>query len=103
MLAATAALWLAFNTPSLTGRVLAALVMGAAVCTMHYTGMAAAEFICTTPNRGAIPQGFGYMSAFRLPALVTIVTFLMVCVISVDQLFQRTLLMAGRGASTPAR
>lgn len=100
VLAATAALWLAFNTPSLAGRVLAALVMGAAVCAMHYTGMAAAEFVCTTPNRGAIPQGFGYMSAFRLPALVTSVTVLMVCLISVDQLFQRTLAVTGRSAST---
>ncbi|MDW5445045.1 MHYT domain-containing protein [Polaromonas sp. SM01] len=103
VLAATAALWLAFNTPSLAGRVLAALVMGVAVCAMHYTGMAAAEFVCTTPNRGAIPQGFGYMSSFGLPTLVTIVTFLMVCIISVDQLFQRTLAVTGRSANTATR
>src|SRR5205085_326243 len=43
VLAATAALWLAFHMHSRTTRVLAALVMGVAVCAMHYTGMHAAE------------------------------------------------------------
>jgi NO-binding membrane sensor protein with MHYT domain len=103
VVAATAALWLAFNTPSLAGRTLAALVMGVAVCAMHYTGMAAAEFVCTTPNRGAIPQGFGYMSSFGLPTLITVVTFLMVCIISVDQLIQRMLATTDRSASPSAQ
>ncbi|HEY6355512.1 MAG TPA: MHYT domain-containing protein, partial [Burkholderiaceae bacterium] len=45
--AATAALWLAFNTHQLWHRALAAPVMATAVCTMHYTGMAAASVMCT--------------------------------------------------------
>lgn len=38
--AATAALWLAFNIRSFGGAIIAALVMGVAVSSMHYTGMA---------------------------------------------------------------
>lgn len=46
--AATAGLWLAFATASSTGRLLAACLMGGAVGAMHYTGMAAANVVCTT-------------------------------------------------------
>jgi NO-binding membrane sensor protein with MHYT domain len=91
VVAATAALWLAFNTRTLALRVLAAAVMGLAVCAMHYTGMDAAEFICTTANRGALPQGFGVISSFQLPTLVAIVSLGMAAVISLDQLIQRTM------------
>src|SRR5882724_9609641 len=42
--AATVALWLAFNVKSLWSRLAAALVMGAAIAAMHYTGMAATIF-----------------------------------------------------------
>lgn len=85
VVAATAALWLALNTPTVTRRVLASLVMGVAVCAMHYTGMAAAEFICTTNSRTAIPQGSGYISSFRLPTLVIVTTVLMILMLSFEQ------------------
>lgn len=49
--AASAALWLAFHARSAVTRAGAALAMGVAVCTMHYTGMAAATVVCTTSNR----------------------------------------------------
>jgi NO-binding membrane sensor protein with MHYT domain len=88
VVAATAALWLAFNSPTLNRRVAAALAMGVAVCAMHYTGMYAAEFVCTTENRNAIPQGASYISSFRLPMLVIAITLMMTAVLSVDQLFQ---------------
>ncbi|AOF86696.1 hypothetical protein BSY239_1784 [Hydrogenophaga sp. RAC07] len=88
VVAATAALWLAFNSPTLNRRVAAALAMGVAVCAMHYTGMYAAEFVCTTESRNAIPQGTGYISSFRLPTLVIAITLMMTAVLSVDQLFQ---------------
>ena len=91
VVAATAALWLAFNSASLARRAVAALVMAVAVCAMHYTGMAAAEFVCTTPNRTAIPQGFGYISSFNLPSLVIIAAFAMVLLISLDQFLQRSM------------
>lgn len=89
VVAATAALWLAFNSASLARRAGAALVMAVAVCAMHYTGMAAAEFVCTTSDRTAIPQGFGYISSFSLPSLVIIAAFAMVLLISLDQFMQR--------------
>ena len=45
--AAAAALWIAFNVRKTVYRQAAALVMGLAVCAMHYTGMAAVDFVCT--------------------------------------------------------
>lgn len=39
--AAIVALWLAFNVTQLSWRIFSAMVMGIAVCGMHYTGMAA--------------------------------------------------------------
>ncbi len=46
IVAAAAALWLAFNLTKQSHRVAAALVMGAAVCSMHYVGMSAASMLC---------------------------------------------------------
>ena len=42
--ASIAALWLAFRTAVVWQKILAAMVMGAAISGMHYTGMAAAVF-----------------------------------------------------------
>lgn len=92
IVAATAALWLAFNTRTMVLRIAASLVMGAAVCAMHYTGMSAAEFICTTANRTALPRGFGIVSLFDLPALVTVISLGMAIVLTVDQVMQRMLM-----------
>lgn len=89
VLAATAALWLAFNTRTLALRGAASVIMGVAVCAMHYTGMHAAEFVCTTANRVASPQGFGYVSSMDLSALVAAVALGMAALISIDQAFQR--------------
>jgi NO-binding membrane sensor protein with MHYT domain len=88
VVAATAALWLAFNTATFAMRAAAAVLMGVAVCSMHYTGMHAAEFICTTANRGALPQGFGYVSSMDLSTLVATVALAMAALITVDQAFQ---------------
>jgi NO-binding membrane sensor protein with MHYT domain len=48
--AAIVALWLAFKLEHRWLRLLAALVMGVAVNGMHYTGMAAGTFICTSAS-----------------------------------------------------
>ncbi|MBP2314762.1 hybrid sensor histidine kinase/response regulator [Azospirillum soli] len=48
--ASTAALWLAFRTASPLQRFASALVMGLAVVSMHYTGMAAASFLEPHPH-----------------------------------------------------
>ncbi|MCJ0761645.1 MHYT domain-containing protein [Variovorax terrae] len=47
VVAAAAALWLAFNLTTLRHRIMAAFVMGVAVCAMHYTGMSAVTLVCT--------------------------------------------------------
>jgi NO-binding membrane sensor protein with MHYT domain len=61
VVAATAALWLAFHVSRPFHRVAAALVMAAAVCTMHYTGMAAADVICTSTG------AFGRLGSMLYP------------------------------------
>lgn len=88
VVAATAALWLAFNTSTVALRMGAAILMGVAVCTMHYTGMAAAEFVCTTTNRFAMPQGWGLVSSIQLPTLVVAVSLVLAILILIDQAFQ---------------
>ena len=88
VVAATAALWLAFNTKSVGLRACAAVLMGVAVCSMHYTGMHAAEFICTTANRVVPPSGFGVVGAMDLPSLVATVALSIAALIAIDQFFQ---------------
>jgi len=87
VLAATAALWLAFNMHTATARVFAALVMGVAVCAMHYTGMHAAEFICTG-DPAVAPRGFGLFHAGAIPAIVTFVALTTAATIVVYQVYQ---------------
>lgn len=87
MTAATAALWLAFNTKQRSHRVAAALVMATAVCTMHYTGMAAASVICTTANRAAMLPGL--LRPVDLPPMVMIIALGVAGIIAVDLLIQR--------------
>ncbi|MES2938739.1 MAG: MHYT domain-containing protein [Pseudomonadota bacterium] len=88
VVAATAALWLAFSVRSLRARFAASLVMAAAVCSMHYTGMQAASFICTSPTR-AYPQGAWLITALELPVLVSTVAFAMAGMIFIDQMVLR--------------
>jgi NO-binding membrane sensor protein with MHYT domain len=68
VVAAGAALWLAFHVVKNSHRIAAALVMGLAVCAMHYTGMAAAQFVCvaqqTTPA--------WYVAGANLPLMVLV-------------------------------
>jgi NO-binding membrane sensor protein with MHYT domain len=97
VVAATAALWLAFHTTTLALRSVAAVIMGIAVCAMHYTGMNAAEFICTTANRVVAPSGFGYVNAMDLSSVVAVASLGMAALIAIDQLFQ------GAAAARPMR
>jgi len=85
--AASAALWLAFNTRGALFRSLAAAVMGVAVCTMHYTGMLAASVICTTANRRAyLPD---VLRAGDLGAVITAVAIGVALLVAGDVFFQR--------------
>jgi NO-binding membrane sensor protein with MHYT domain len=86
IVAATAALWLAFRAKGLGLRVLAALVMAVAVCAMHYTGVAAADIVCTTTNRLAMPAGFAIVPASRLLFLVVFVAATLMLFMLIDQL-----------------
>ena len=101
VVAATAALWLAFNSPDMTRRFGAAVVMGVAVCAMHYTGMQAADFICTTANRNAIPQSLGAVSTFGLPRLVLAVSLMVVVMLSIHQFLEYTKERSNVRRSTP--
>lgn len=89
--AATAALWLAFNTRTVALRLLAAVVMAVAICTMHYTGMAAADFVCTTADRSAVPGGFGVIISTDLPGMVLVMSAGIALVLSIDLLTQKFL------------
>jgi diguanylate cyclase (GGDEF)-like protein len=77
--AATAALWMSFTLRSSAGRrryarLGSAVIMGAAIVGMHYTGMAAANFapdsICTTGT---------FANNSWMAATIAIITFLILC------------------------
>ena len=91
VVAATAALWLAFNTKPVALRLVAAVIMAVAVCAMHYTGMAAADFVCTTADRLAAPRGFGVIISTDLPDVVMVIAIGIALVLSIDLLAQKVL------------
>lgn len=94
IVAASAALWLAFRTRSLSLRFAAAALMGVAVCSMHYTGMAAADFVCTSApdDRFATLRGMLLISSLDLPGLTVIFAVGMSMLIAYEQWFQRAFL-----------
>jgi NO-binding membrane sensor protein with MHYT domain len=87
MTAATAALWLAFNTHRLWHRALAAPVMATAVVLMHYTGMTAASVMCTTANRKAMLPDL--LRPSDLPVLVLTISLGVALMIGTDLTIQK--------------
>jgi len=87
MVAASAALWLAFHTRRRAHRAIASLVMGVAVCTMHYTGMAAASVVCTTANRTSFLPGL--LRPSDLGLAITVVALGVALMVACDVLVQR--------------
>ncbi|MBT2365448.1 hypothetical protein J7E88_08980 [Streptomyces sp. ISL-10] len=75
VVAATAALWAALNIKSPLAVAVASLVMGAAVSSMHYTGMLAVS-VELTPSAGQLP-GAGAMQ-FIFPLAVGLGSYLFV-------------------------
>ena len=69
IVAANVALWLAFNLKRRMHRMIAAIVMGVAVCGMHYTGMVAGTIICTAKP---VPPSAWALSGADLPYYVAI-------------------------------
>jgi NO-binding membrane sensor protein with MHYT domain len=87
IVAATAALWFAFNVKTMGGTTLAALIMGVAVCAMHYTGMQAADFICYTDKRSSL-FGNGVLSPGDLRATVFVALGGILMLLIADQVHQ---------------
>ena len=80
--AATAALWLAFNTRGTRERVAAAVVMGLAISGMHYTGMAAARVTMHHPGTmdaaGGIDAGMLALSVATATSVLLLLALLSV-------------------------
>ena len=77
VIAATAALWLAFNTQNERQRIGAAILMAVAVCGMHYTGAAAGAVICTAASDASGRYIGGAMLPYIAFALSIITLLLM--------------------------
>ncbi len=71
IVAATAALWLAFQTTSAGQRVLAAMVMGFAISGMHYTAMAGSTFT-VSPGARLVEQGNAPLAIWVIAATLVI-------------------------------
>lgn len=85
VVASIAALWLAFNLRGWVQMFGSALVMGVAVCGMHYTGMAAASFV--PDGTGAVAGG---LSGANLGlGIFVVTTILLAVVLSISLMRQR--------------
>jgi NO-binding membrane sensor protein with MHYT domain len=85
VVASIVALWLAFNLRGRWQMLGSALVMGLAVCGMHYTGMQAATFI---PNGSQVEQ-FGLSGANLGMGIFAVTSVLLVAVLSTSLIRQR--------------
>jgi PAS domain S-box-containing protein len=86
VVAATTALWLAFNVSGLWSRLAAALVMGAAIAAMHYTGMAATSFTPMEMAAGApISSASPYAMALAVGAAAIVILSLGIAAVLVDR------------------
>jgi NO-binding membrane sensor protein with MHYT domain len=84
VVASIAALWLAFNMRGKWQMLGSALVMGVAVCGMHYTGMAAASFM---PVETAVDEGLS--GAYLGMSIFGVTTVLLSAVLSISLMRQR--------------
>src|SRR5438132_1289127 len=81
--ASTAALWLVFRTSDLGQKLVGAVVMGAAIAGMHYTGMRAATFTVHEAQASAS------LDQTSLALAVAGITFVILACASVASLFER--------------
>lgn len=88
VIAACTALWLTFRAASVSKRAIASIIIATLVCAMHYTGMAAADFVCVSipENRWATPVGKFVTSSMNLPFIVTILAISMALIIGYEQI-----------------
>jgi PAS domain S-box-containing protein len=87
--AAISALWLAFRTQDVWQRLGAAVLMGAAVSGMHYTGMAAAIFSPTTPAVADV--GHAGAAHIQLALSVAALTFVILFIALMASVMDRQL------------
>ncbi|MGO4779962.1 MHYT domain-containing protein, partial [Lysobacter sp. 2RAB21] len=87
IVASIVALWLAFNLRGWGQMLGSALVMGVAVCGMHYTGMLAASFV---PNQaGAAATAGGVSGGYLGVGIFVVTTALLAAVLTISLLRQR--------------
>lgn len=87
IVASIAALWIAFERRGPAQTVIGALVMGLAVCGMHYTGMAAAEFEPNNLPVRAGALGGEYLGFVVFAAVASLLLVVLVRVISRQRRF----------------
>lgn len=87
--AATAALWMAFAAASNYARLFAAALMGVAVCAMHYTGMAAADVVCTTSTPLLPLNSARAISVPQLPVLLVMLIVVITFIVAVNRMYSR--------------
>src|SRR5262249_50491041 len=92
--ASNVALWLAFRTTISWQRLLSAIVMGAAISGMHYTGMAAAAFIADPGMDGA--RGKPALEQMDLALAIAAITFVILLLALVASAFDRKLVQRNR-------
>jgi PAS domain S-box-containing protein len=85
--ASIAALWLAFRTNALWQHALAAVVMGAAISGMHYTGMAAAAF--ASDGSSDFTSQTADLAQTNLAVAIAAVTFVILIFALIASLFDR--------------
>lgn len=85
VVASIVALWLAFNLRGWGQMLGSALVMGVAVCGMHYTGMLAASFI---PDKSVATAG-GVSGGYLGVGIFVVTTALLAAVLTISLLRQR--------------
>jgi NO-binding membrane sensor protein with MHYT domain len=71
IIAGTAALWAALRLDTLWSTVVASMIMGIAVSSMHYTGMAALR-VHAAPGLAVSYAGTASAEAFLLPLILTL-------------------------------
>ena len=87
---ATAGLWLAFAATSNQARWMAAALMGGAVCAMHYTGMAAANVVCTTAPADTPLQPLNTKGMItQLPALLVMLIVVITFIVALNRMYSR--------------
>lgn len=82
VVAAAAALWLAFNLKQMKHRIAAAFVMGIAVCAMHYVGMSSATMICTSAPADVFLKLSGQTTQVMVLAISSIVLMYILLILS---------------------